>query len=210
MSAEPSPARRRGRPAKLSREAIARAALRLGFGEASLVRVAAALGVSHAALYTHVTDRDDLARASLDLLYGEAPWPRPGRSWRTYLQAEARVLWRVLERDPALIAATGGMSPAALEHFDAAARVLLARGFSPTAALLAVDTVFDLTHDVHVRGQALTNGDDAWPAALSPRLRGPTRRALADPLRWFERKLQIVLDGLAVGVAPGGARGGEP
>ena len=211
------PPRARGRPPKISREAIARAALGIGFREVTLVSVAEVLGVSHTALYSHVTDRADLARAALDVLYAEAPWPAPHGPWRRYLEREARVLWSLLERDPALVlaSAAGGMSPGSLAHFNAVARVLVDAGFRPEPALLAVDTVFDLVHDVFVRGQQLVasvtgeDGDDAWLATLDPRLRGPARRAVANPRRWFERKLQIVLDGITAGLAPAGRTGGE-
>lgn len=184
--------------------------MKLGFADVTLVSVAEALGVSHTTLYSHVVDRADLARAALDLLYAEAPWPEPAGPWRPYLQAEARVLWTVLERDPALVlaSAAGGMSPGALAHFNAVAAVLLGEGFRPEPALLAVDTVFDLVHDVFARGQQLvasvteSDGDAAWLDALDRRLRAPARRAVANPRRWFERKLQIVLDGIAAGIAP--------
>ncbi|MDC0673485.1 TetR/AcrR family transcriptional regulator [Nannocystis radixulma] len=209
-AARPEAPRPRGRPPKLSREAIARAALQIGFAEVTLVSVAEALKVSHAALYSHVVDRADLARAALDVLYAEAPWPACRGPWRRYLEREAGVLWSLLERDPALVlaSAAGGMSPGALAHFNAAARVLIDEGFAPEEALLAVDTVFDLVHDVFVRGQQLVasvtgeDADEAWLDALDRRLRAPTRRAVRNPRRWFERKLKIVLDGIAAGLAP--------
>ncbi|PCC68580.1 hypothetical protein [Nannocystis exedens] len=208
--AAPVAPRPRGRPPKISRAAIARAALRLGFADVTLSSVAEALGVSHTALYSHVTDRADLAMAALDLLYAEAPWPAPRGPWRPFLHAEARVLWTVLERDPALVlaSAAGGMSPGALAHFNLAAKVLIDDGFRPEAALLAVDTAFDLVHDVFARGKQLVESvqarDDGetWLDALDPRLRAPARRAVANPRRWFERKLQLVLDGIAAGLAP--------
>ncbi|GAA2848070.1 hypothetical protein GCM10020220_042010 [Nonomuraea rubra] len=90
---------------------------------------------------------------------------------------------------------------------------LIGYGFSVENAFLAVDTVFDLAIDVFSRGRQLdaavggSNVRDstaqAWAEAVGPEVAPVMRQALADPAAtWFDRKLKLVLDGIAAGLAP--------
>ncbi|MGW3352607.1 hypothetical protein ACWDA3_55740 [Nonomuraea rubra] len=43
----------------------------------------------------------------------------------------------------------------------------------------------------------------AWAEAVGPEVASVMRQALADPAAtWFDRKLKLVLDGIAAGLAP--------
>lgn len=86
---------RRGRPPRLSREAILRCALeQLDRGRPlTMTGVARALGVAPMTLYTHVRNREDLEESlaalvmdSLELqLDSNAPWHRQARQWAAQL-----------------------------------------------------------------------------------------------------------------------------
>lgn len=220
-SAEPAhpsttagPTRGRGRPPKTSRQQVAREALQLGFSGLTFTRLARSLGVSEATLYSHTSDRSDLACAAFDVLVQEAPWPGPEGPWREYLAQEARTMWDLYAADPALtLAATQGpASPAAVTHFDTVATALMDKGFEDLDAVLAADTVLDLVQDVFLRAQQLlalrpdhAPADAAapdWLDAMDPRVRAVTVDALGSPRTWFDRKLAIVLDGIEAQLAP--------
>lgn len=203
------PRTRRGRPPTLSRDVIADAALDLGFATVTMKALAAALGTGHASLYTHVADRRDLVAAAVDRLHQRAEWPAlVGTDWRAYLAGQADVTWGLLAADPALVAeAADVVSGAQVAHSDEVIRTLIGVGFAPDAAVLAADLVLDLVHDVFIRGEALAGGlaatpEPGWLDGLDPAVRGAAASAVADPRSWFDRKLAVVLDGIAAGLAP--------
>lgn len=89
----------RARRGTLSRTAIARAALELidaeGIGAASMRSVAKAIGVEAMSLYNHVSNRDDLVDAIVDLVVAELDEDEevlrePQDGWRDYLTRLAR------------------------------------------------------------------------------------------------------------------------
>jgi AcrR family transcriptional regulator len=83
--------RRRGRPAKISRQAIVDAAIELGVDTFSMQAVANRLGVTAPALYSHVTSRDEVValvaeavRHRIEAVVAEA------EDWRGWLEDFAR------------------------------------------------------------------------------------------------------------------------
>ncbi|WP_214405012.1 TetR/AcrR family transcriptional regulator [Pseudonocardia lacus] len=212
MSA-PQPGRRSGRPRSLTRERVARAALAEGVGRMSMPTVARRLGVSHSTLYRYVHDRDDLVLAAVDLAVREFDWPAPTPDWRATLTALADAVWDLLARHPGLAGAAAvvpGMPRAAAEQVGRYVATLRAAGFSAEDALLGVDFVIDLTlgtaglmtdlarrhatpdgprplHELHRR---------TWPE-LVELVGGPAADQLLTGRGWFDRKLVVLLDGLA-------------
>ncbi|MGI8715425.1 MAG: TetR/AcrR family transcriptional regulator [Solirubrobacteraceae bacterium] len=93
---EPPPQRRRGRPARLSREAIISAARliveRDGIDALTMRLVARELGSSPMAIYRHVRDKDELLVLLLDRLAGEVPRPRFARDPRRRVQQACRAM----------------------------------------------------------------------------------------------------------------------
>jgi AcrR family transcriptional regulator len=92
----PTP-RRRGRPARLSRERILRAALGLLDREPpealTMAKVAAALGTAPMSLYTHVRSREDLLDGAAALALGGLDIAIPARgSWQARVRAWAHAL----------------------------------------------------------------------------------------------------------------------
>ena len=72
------PARRRGRPPSITRERIADAGMRIGLRNITFVGLAAALGVSHMALYKHVASLEALKQLVADEIV--ARWQIPQAS----------------------------------------------------------------------------------------------------------------------------------
>lgn len=209
------PRLRPGRKATLSRRLVADAAVEIGFQSLTLTAVAERLGVSHAGLYTHIRDRDDLVIAAADRVAETTTWPEPTPDWATYLDAEAWTLWHVFSAYPGMLAAVNatGRAPARVrDHFAEVCAHLVGIGFDAEHAVLATDTVFDLAADSSVRSSDLAGrGDEPrrqmvgeWATPLDPRLGAVVADAITgDPARWFAKKLAVVLAGIAATLAPG-------
>lgn len=220
MTLTPSPDRppsRRGpgRPVAVDADAIARAVLDVGFLELTFAAVAARLGVGQATLYRHARTRDELVRLGLDLALRRGEWPGLDGDWHPLLERWAIASWRIWEQHPGAAAEVArGVIPASIVTIaDSVAAALVERGFSPTAAVLAVDLVFDLAadsrrgaeaFDAPLPGQAggmRAMVERQWRAPHSGKATDDVRSAMiraitADPFEWFHGKLRVVLAGI--------------
>lgn len=181
---------------KIDEQSLVEAVFAVGFERLTLVAVAERLGTTHAALYHHVSDRASLVRLATQHLALALPSPDPALAWRPYVHFRAVSLWDMLERHPGLAAEMGLQAeppPAVHAMWERDLAQLTTAGFTPEDAALALDTVIDLPFDVAARArtQARVGLVDA-PGKPQSR-------------EWFLRKLDIVLDGIAVGVAPRGS-----
>src|SRR5680860_692408 len=80
-----------GRPARIDRDAIARAVIEIGFEVATMKRVAEYLGVSVPGLYYYVRGRDDLLRVAAEYSLARTPLPVDrGQHWADWLREWAR------------------------------------------------------------------------------------------------------------------------
>ncbi|MCD9624332.1 TetR/AcrR family transcriptional regulator [Rhabdothermincola salaria] len=137
--------RRTGRPPRISRDQIVDAAVEIGLRDLTLKAVADRLDVSVAALYHHVSGKDDLLRLAADSSAGRLRLPEDvGQHWAVWL-----LEWAVYTRE-AFVA-----DPALLDHFidaDISAEVMAPRievilaalsrqGFSATEARAAYELV---------------------------------------------------------------------
>lgn len=87
--------RRVGRPARISREMIAKAANEIGLNGLTLRAVADHLDVSIAALYHHVSGKDDLMRLAAEYSAQRVPLPQDrGQHWAVWL-----LEWATYNRD---------------------------------------------------------------------------------------------------------------
>jgi AcrR family transcriptional regulator len=182
---------RRGRPARISRDAIAAAALEVGFEALTFAAVADRLGVRAASLYHHVSGRDDLVGLALDRVVASVAPPERSEDWRATLHEEGWFLWRLADAHPGLAQAIlplAALPPFVAEREDALSAHLQRLGFGEEDAELAIDTVMDLAFDVLLRRDVYV------------RRRGPEYVSLGR--RQFERKLEIVLDGIGIRLAP--------
>jgi AcrR family transcriptional regulator len=210
-----------GRPPAVDGEAIARVVLSVGFSDLTFATVAARLGVGQATLYRHAPNRDELVRLGLDLALRTEEWPDLTGHWRPLLERWSIASWRAWERHPGAVieAARGIYPPSIVALSDGVAAALVAQGFTASAAVLAVDLVFDLAADsrrgVESYDAPAPAGDGEmrrqierqWHAPQAPdasaEVRAEMLRAIqGDPFDWFRRKLAVVLAGIAVELAP--------
>lgn len=208
---------RPGRPALISREAIAAAALEIGLDGATLVRIAAHLGVDHSSLYRHARSRDDILLAAADLAIGRLDWRSETMDWRDYLRTMAEAVWDLYETHPGLaqvLRRLGNTPQSGIEAFAEAVRRLETFGFSTADAALVVDMIIDMTTESVSAWQGLqqareegdTLGEEvagAWSEAgrIDPSI-AAALNTMADALRshprhWWRRKLEVILTGAA-------------
>ena len=94
-TASPDDRPRVGRPPRISRQMIAEAAHQVGLDGLTLRAVADRLGVSIAALYHHVSGKDELMRLAAEYSAAKVPLPRDtGQHWAVWL-----VEWAEYNRD---------------------------------------------------------------------------------------------------------------
>ncbi|OLT35168.1 hypothetical protein BJF79_06890 [Actinomadura sp. CNU-125] len=207
---------RAGRPRKLGEADIAAAVLAEGFTGLTVPAVARRLGVSTMTVYRYTPTRPDLLALAWEHVLAAATWPPSTGDWRGLLHRHATALWDLLARHPGAVTELSGavMPTRMIGMYDDLALALATQGFTPDEAVLAVDTVIDLTID-HRRGvedlgrriegtttiahdelDALWAPDQADPPGRAA-VRAAMRNAIATPPRdWFIRKLDLVLDGL--------------
>jgi AcrR family transcriptional regulator len=213
MPPEPSGRARPGPKPRLSRPIIADAALGVGFESLTMAAVAGRLGVATSALYRYVADRDDLVVAAADRLFDVAP-PITGDHWREVLVREVELRWDALIAHPGVIGAVeaaGRPIPAAFARFGALVRHLEGLGFSPEDAYVVADSVLDLVDDgiTNYVGLLALNADQSLDAVveaqtevLGARFEPVVREVYRDLRRFFDRKLDLLLDGVATRWSP--------
>lgn len=148
--------RRVGRPARISREMIAEAAHELGLENLTLKAVADHLGASIAALYHHVSSKDDLLRIGAEVGAGKVPQPTDtGQHWSVWLLEWALYNRDAFLRDPGLLTqfVCGGIRPEVMvDSLDRALGALVRQGFSVGQADHAYNLVSAIAIGSAVRG----------------------------------------------------------
>ncbi|OUZ11186.1 hypothetical protein BHE97_04870 [Aeromicrobium sp. PE09-221] len=202
---------------------IVEAVLAEGFAGLTVPAVAARLDVSTMTLYRHVPTRARLLAMAWDHVLDAHTWPDRDLPWRGLLRTYAVTLWDLLARHPGVVTemSTAILPARMADLFDDLAVALVHQGFTADKALLAVDTVIDLTLD-HRRGvETLAQPVEGTTGSLRDQVstlwqpgdqtagsqvpaRQAVRRAMseaiaADPRIWFGHKLDLVLDGIAAG-----------
>lgn len=204
-----------GRPARISREAIAEAANEIGLSDLTLRAVADKLGVSIASLYHHVEGKDDLLRLAAEYSASRTPIPREeGQHWAVWLLEWARYNRDAFVAEPALLGQylDGAISADVVaENTDAILAPLVDQGFSATDAQAAYGLVSSCAlgaavHDIREQ-RASAAGHPAVkeyhrvlqqrdPDEL-PHLRVLLAEAAVAPLESFESRITTVLAGIA-------------
>lgn len=216
--------RRRGRPARIDRDAIVDAALELGLDTFSMQAVADRLGVTSPALYSHVAGRDEVVALAWTRVADELT--RVGdvaTDWRGWLREFGAVARRTLAPSVSSLAA-------GLHHPEAGARIavaepglrlLMAEGLSPSQAGSAVWLVY---RTAITAGPAPAASFRGYLPATGELLAQPgdprdlvavraAHGALVDGSQdTFAFDLQVVLDGIAAQIrtARRDARRGAP
>ncbi|HLM63271.1 MAG TPA: helix-turn-helix domain-containing protein [Acidimicrobiales bacterium] len=132
--AAPTPRRRVGRPAQISRQAIAEAAYEVGLGNLTLTAVADHLGVSVAGLYHHIRGKDDLMRLAAEHTASRVEVPLDhGQPWAAWLSEWAAYTFDAFVAEPLLLDQflAGAISAESIAGTtDAILGVLVRQGFT--------------------------------------------------------------------------------
>jgi AcrR family transcriptional regulator len=210
------PARQLGRPPRVDRAAIARAALEIGLDQVTIKQVAERLGMSVPGLYYYVRGREGLLALAAEHSLAEMELPEDrGQHWAEWLREWARHTRNaVISRPELLPLYTAGAIPAerVVEATGRALDGLHRSGFSPEEALEAFRTVsaFALGSAVEdIRATQDAEAGSPWIAQVHSALarRRPdevtTLRKLVaagdapEPEQVFEERLTTVLAGVA-------------
>lgn len=216
------PRRRPGRPARIDRAAIVRAAVELaaerGPDQVTMTAVAERLGVAMPALYYHVDSRDELLGLVGTSIFEGIMVPAVA-PWDQWLVEFARALRACAQQSPCLVHTTPITAHGVVNVplVESALRRLVSAGFTPKEALHAFDDVVSTTIDSVRRDYCLeqerANGNtqlSLFRAALSDFSRddAPLMWELADSLAdlpdevstdrdaWFERHVNVLVAGL--------------
>ena len=154
-----APAAGPGRRARLTRQEIVDAAVRIadadGLPLVTMRRVAESLGVSTMALYRHVPDKGDLTLRMTDSVFAGIRLPEiPVAAWRRRLDAAAHLIWAVFGRHPwaaeVISLSRPQLIPNVLPLAEWSLSTLRAMGFGTHDMVCTHINLF-----AHVRGMAL-------------------------------------------------------
>lgn len=204
-----------GRPARISREAIAEAANEIGLSDLTLRAVADRLGVSIASLYHHVDSKDDLLRLAAEYSASRTRVPRDdGQHWAVWLLEWARHNRDAFVAEPALLGQflDGAISADVIaDNTDTILGLLVRQGFSITEAqssyqLLSACAIGSAVQAIRAQRAAAAGRPAATeygrvlaergPEDL-PHLRALLAEAAVTPRDSFEARMTTVLAGIA-------------
>lgn len=172
------------------------------------------LKVEAASLYNHVTGKDDLLDAMVDLVVGEIDWPSEGADWKEAMRRRAISARDVFARHPwasGLIDSRERIGLARLSYIDSVLGTLLRAGFSPEAAANAFMVLDSYIYGFERQRAELSLGGDVDPteiageitAAIPPdaypsllRVAGEFATRPYDDAAAFDLGLGLILDGL--------------
>jgi len=203
------PPRRVGRPARVSRSEIAKAAYEVGFDGLTMRAVAARLGVSAPSLYYHLRDRDDLTRLAAEYGASQLELPRDrGQHWARWLAQWALYTREAFLAQPGLLEQfVNGTLPVdrMVPNIEAAVGFLERQGFGPDDAAGAYMLVSACALGMAVADlrSRTSSGRGKAPGRRSSRPRNPGRfelMAVDGPrdVSSFEDQICTVLVGIAV------------
>jgi AcrR family transcriptional regulator len=136
-----------GRPARIDRAMIARAASEIGLERLTMKAVAYRLGVSVPGLYHHVEGREDLMRLGAEYAAAQIEVPVDhGQHWTAWLLEWARYSHDAFVAQPALLGQflNGSLGVERMvAHVDAVVGVLTRQGFTVPEAVDAYEIVSD-------------------------------------------------------------------
>nr|WP_319515223.1 TetR family transcriptional regulator [uncultured Cohaesibacter sp.] len=205
-----------GRPARISREDIARTALEIGLNNTTLSAIGKHLGVDHSSLYRHIKSRNDILVAAIDLAVEQIDWDCEDHcDWRSFSCAVADRCWGLFMANPGLglIMRSLDVTPSSvIRVFSKACRRLEDFGFSTQDATLVLDSIMDMTNDSSIGWQHMqSKGQNGAPvsrslvqawnemsekeASLSPYISIMTDIISGNPKDWWKKKLYLILDG---------------
>jgi AcrR family transcriptional regulator len=204
-----------GRPARINRQMIAAAAHDIGLDGLTLRAVADHLGVSIAALYHHVSSKDDLMRAAAEYSARKVPLPEDrGQHWALWLLEWAGYNRSAFLAQPGLLSQylEGALSAEAIAgNIDTILGLLVRQGFTVLEANAAYELVTSCAlgsavsvireREAEEQGRSLAAMHRDVLAALDPD-ELPYMRALMAEIRSvgrrsFHQQITTVLCGIA-------------
>ena len=224
MSEQPThdvaPRRRRGRPARVSRDSIVEAARGLGVDQLSVQAVADRLGVDRSTILYHFADRDELFAVVASVTLGSEldGWTPPeSDDWRDWVRDYAYRVHDALTRHATVavfVRLPLGSDVGALAPVEGLIQKLSAAGFDDGTIAHAVAYISEVVHATalneilvarggHPQGPELARYLAAQPAGVAPGLR---RLVEADPLGnadHFAFAVRMVIAGLELGLTSG-------
>lgn len=206
------PAKRAGRPRRLSTAQVIEAAVALGLEDLTMSALAERLGVRVAVLYNYVRGRDELIGLAARHAISTQPFPQDtGQPWRDYALAYARAAYDLFRSDAQLLPLliNGKLSPAIkIDSVESWLEVMSRHHFAPDEALAILKAIDALVMGSavlasHARSHAadysgsVREAVKSRPAAELPLLTAnlDSFAAIVDPSSW-ERSLQMLLDGI--------------
>jgi AcrR family transcriptional regulator len=196
-------ARSRGRPRKLSADAIVAAAMALldreGVEALTMRRLGGELGVEAMSLYRHVPSRQALLDGVADSLAAEIEPDAGAADWPDALRALAAEVRALARRHPAAFTLVGVRvlgTPRALAPIEAVLASLRRGGFTPARAISAYRLVI-----AYARGYALSElagfAVEAAPQTGYPVIRSLSRRLASEPSEQsFRAGIDTIVGGL--------------
>lgn len=217
-----APAKRAGRPRRLTTAQVMEAAIALGLEDLTMSALAERLGVRVAVLYNYVKGRDELIGLAARHAIGTQPFPEDvGQDWREYALAYARAAYDLFRSDAQLLplVMNGKLSPAIkIDSVESWLEIMTKHGFAPAEALSilkAIDTLVmgSAVLASHARSYAadysasVRDTVNSRPAAELPLLVAnlDSFAAIVEPENW-ERSLQMLLDGIEAKRGAGGIK----
>lgn len=207
-----APAKRAGRPRRLTTSQLVEAAIALGLEDLTMSALAERLGVRVAVLYNYVKGRDELIGLAARHAISTQPFPEDvGQSWRDYALAYARAAYDLFRSDAQLLSLlmNGKVSPAIkIDSVEGWLEVMTRHDFAPNEALAilkAIDTL--VMGSAVLASHARSYGTDysasvrdtvnSRPAGELPLLTAnlDSFTSIVDPSTW-ERSLQMLFDGI--------------
>lgn len=135
-----------------------------GLGALTMRRLGAELGFEAMALYKHVSNKDEILDAMVELVIGEIEIPSEGASWREAMRRRAISARKVLGRHSwaiGLLEARGLNGPTAMRYLNAIIGNLTSAGFAMELAAHAFSLLDSYVYGHVIQEVSMTIGTSA-------------------------------------------------
>lgn len=207
--------RRTGRPPRLDRDMIAKAAGEIGLGKVTMRSVADRLGVSIPGLYHYVSGRDDLLRLAAEQLTLRIAVPEDdSQHWAVWLYQWAEHVHAAFGAEPDILKQFmhGSMATELMvDHLEIVVGFLVGRGFTAPAAFAAYNSLTSCAigaavgdireHDVRLAGHPTPQEHARLVAERGPEQLPNLAEIVAGGASWrppFRELAATMLAGIAV------------
>ena len=200
----------RGRPARISLDDIADAALHLGLHDLTMTSLGDHLGVRHSALYRHAKDRDAVIRYAVARAIGKLDWQTSQGDWRSEALALGHALWDLFFTTPGLADFAQDpryQSEAGAASFCEAVEHFMSFGFDEIDAAIFMGSLFDMTADMVAtlqRFEEFAKQNDSQFQDLLPDTKATDKLEImqrdmevivTDTKAWWRKKMALLISG---------------